>query len=69
MYVTLGKKIKAKLNFSLPEISQINDRNSKNIFIFLIFTCCPPPFSFRTSLFIKKPYVSLHLYSHYVQTR
>ena len=33
-----------------------NKRNNKNVFIFLMFTCCPHPFSFRTSLFTR-PYV------------
>ena len=32
------------------------------------FICCPHPFSFRASFFIKRPYVSLYSYFHYVQT-
>ena len=35
---------------------------------FLFFTCCAHPFSFRASLFTKRPYVSLYSYFHYVQT-
>ena len=35
---------------------------------FLYFTYCPHPFSFRTSLFIKRPFVLLYSYFHYVQT-
>ena len=35
---------------------------------FWFFTCCAHPFSFRASLFIKRPYVSLYSYFHYVQT-
>ena len=35
---------------------------------FWFFTCCPHPFSFRNSLFIKSPYVSLCSCIHYVQT-
>ena len=35
---------------------------------FLFFTCCAHPFSFRVSLFTKRPYVSLYSYFHYVQT-
>ena len=33
---------------------------------FWFFTCCPHPFYFWTSLFIKRCYVSVHSYSHYV---
>ena len=35
---------------------------------FLFFTCCAHPFSFRASLFTKRPYVSLYSYFYYVQT-
>ena len=35
---------------------------------FLFFTCCAHAFSFRASLFTKRPYVSLYSYFHYVQT-
>ena len=35
---------------------------------FWFFTCCPHPFSLRTSLFTKRPYVSLYSYFHYVLT-
>ena len=34
---------------------------------FRFFTYCIHPFSFRASLFIRRPYVSLHSYFHYVQ--
>ena len=33
---------------------------------FWFFTCCPYSFYFWTSLFIKRSYVSVHSYSHYV---
>ena len=39
----------------------------KMLLHFWLFTCCPYPFSFQTSLFIKRPYVSLDPYSQYVQ--
>ena len=34
---------------------------------FRFFTYCIHPFSFQASLFIRRPYVSLHSYFHYVQ--
>ena len=35
---------------------------------FRFFTCCAHPFSFRASLFIRRHYLTLYSYFHYVQT-
>ena len=50
---------------------KLHKENNKKIKMFLhfqFFTYCAHPFSFRASLFIKRPYVSLYSYFHYVQT-
>ena len=43
-------------------------KKNKMLLYCWFFTCCPHPFSFRASFFIKRPYVSLYSYFHYVQT-
>ena len=51
--------------------SKLHKENDKKIKMFLhfrFFTCCAHPFPFRASLFIKRHYVSLYSYFHYVQT-
>ena len=45
------------------------ENNKKKMFLhFLFLTCCDHPFSFRASLFTKRPHVSLYSNLHYVQT-
>ena len=61
-----GRRLK---QIEISIISKLHkENNKKNVLIFLFFTCCAHPFSFRASLFTKRPYVSLYSYFHYVQT-
>ena len=58
------------MQIEISIISKLHKENNKKIKMFLhfrFFTCCAHPFSFRASLFIRRPYVSLHSYFHYVQ--
>ena len=52
----------------ISKLHKVKNRKIKMFLHFLFFTCCAHPFSFRASLFTKRPYVSLYSYFHYVQT-
>ena len=61
-----GRRLK---QIGISIISRLRKENNKKIFFrFLFFTFCAHPFSFRASLFTKRPYVSLYSDFHYVQT-
>ena len=60
MHVTLqreGRRLKQKEISIFVKLHKENNKNNKNVLTLLIF--CAHPFSFRASLFIKSPYVSL----------
>ena len=62
-----GRRLK---QIEISIISKITKKIIKNekFLRLLFFTCCARPFSFRASLFTKRPYVSLYSYFHSVQT-
>ena len=61
-----GRRLK---QIEISIISKLHkENNKKNVLTFLFYTCCAHPFSFRASLFTKRPYVSLYSDLHYVQT-
>ena len=52
----------------ISKLHKVKNGKIKMFLHLLVFTCCAHPFSFRASLFTKRPHVSLYSYFHYVQT-
>ena len=63
-----GRRLKHIEISIISKLTKKKNKKRKMPLHFLFFTCCVHPFSFRASLFAKRPHVSLYSYFHYVQT-
>ena len=63
-----GRRLKQIEISIISKLTKKIIKKRKMFLHFLFFTCCAHPFSFRASLFTKRPYVSLYSYFHYAQT-
>ena len=63
-----GRRLKQIEISIISKLTKKIIKKRKMFLHFLFFTCCAHPFSFRASLFTKRPYVSSYSYFHYVQT-
>ena len=59
------KKLKQREISVFSKFHKENNKHNKTVLHFWFFTCCAHPFSYRTSLFKKRPYASW-TYFHYV---
>ena len=62
-----GRRLKPIEILIISKITKKIIKKRKMFLHFLFITCCAHPFSFRVSLFTKRPYASLYSYFYYVQ--